>query len=60
MLLEKPGQMLNGLAAREFIIGGRIEFLPNDTVTTSLLDGIVKFQDRTYATNASNGLYFRI
>lgn len=36
----------NGLAAREFILGGRIEFLPDDNPTTDLLNGTVKFRLR--------------
>jgi len=36
----------NGLASREFILGGRIEFLSDDNPTTDLIDGIVKFRVR--------------
>jgi len=45
-IVDSINMWFNGLAAREFIIGGRIEFLPNDNVTTSLLDGIVRFRVR--------------
>jgi len=45
-IVDSINMWFNGLAAREFIIGGRIEFLHNDNVTTSLLDGIVRFRVR--------------
>jgi phage tail sheath protein FI len=35
---------LNSLAAREYILGGRIEYLEQDNAVTDLLDGIVKFR----------------
>lgn len=34
---------LNGLAAREFILGGRVDFLADENPTTDLMDGIVRF-----------------
>lgn len=34
---------LNGLAAREDILGGRIDFLEGENPVTDLMDGIVKF-----------------
>ena len=34
---------LNGLAAREFILGGRIEFQSAENALTDLLDGILRF-----------------
>jgi phage tail sheath protein FI len=34
---------LNGLARREFLLGGRVEFLSNDNPTTDLMDGIARF-----------------
>ncbi len=34
---------LNGLAAREFILGGRVEFLESENPTTDLMDGILRF-----------------
>jgi len=34
---------LNGLAAREFILGGRVEFRPEENPTTDLIDGIITF-----------------
>jgi len=35
---------LNGLAAREFILGGRVQFLYADNPTTDLMDGIGRFR----------------
>jgi phage tail sheath protein FI len=34
---------LNGLAAREFILGGRVEFLESENPVTDLMDGILRF-----------------
>ena len=34
---------LNGLARREFLMGGRCEFLGDDNPTTDLMDGIARF-----------------
>lgn len=34
---------LNGLAAREFILGGRVEFLESENAMTDLMDGILRF-----------------
>ncbi|MDR1875788.1 MAG: hypothetical protein LBQ90_12350 [Synergistaceae bacterium] len=34
---------LNGLAAREFILGGRVEFLESENALTDLMDGILCF-----------------
>jgi phage tail sheath protein FI len=34
---------LNGLAAREFILGGRVEFLESENPVTDLIDGIMRF-----------------
>ncbi len=34
---------LNGKAARQFILGGRVEFLSEENPTTDLIDGIFKF-----------------
>lgn len=34
---------LNGLAAREFIHGGRVEFLESENPTTDIMDGIARF-----------------
>lgn len=35
---------LNGLTAREYILGGRVEFLWKDNTTTDLMDGIGRFR----------------
>ncbi|UQZ90695.1 phage tail sheath protein [Deltaproteobacteria bacterium Smac51] len=35
---------LNGLSAREFILGGRVEFLNADNAATDLMDGISRFR----------------
>jgi phage tail sheath protein FI len=34
---------LNGLARREFLLGGRVEFLSTDNPTTDIMDGISRF-----------------
>ncbi|NPV30561.1 MAG: phage tail sheath family protein, partial [Firmicutes bacterium] len=34
---------LNGLAARGFILGGRVEFIQSENPDTDLMDGIVRF-----------------
>lgn len=34
---------LNGLAAREYILGGRVSFLADENPNTDLIDGIAKF-----------------
>jgi phage tail sheath protein FI len=34
---------LNGLAAREFILGGRVEFLSSENELTDLMDGALRF-----------------
>ncbi len=34
---------LNGLAAREIILGGRLEFVADENPTTDLMDGIIRF-----------------
>lgn len=34
---------LNGLAAREFILGGRVEFLESENALIDLMDGILRF-----------------
>ncbi len=34
---------LNGLAARQFILGGRVEFLREENPATDLMDGIITF-----------------
>ena len=34
---------LNGLSAREYILGGYIDFLSTENPTTDLIDGILRF-----------------
>lgn len=42
-VLDSSNIWLNGLAARQFILGGRIEFREDENPTTDLMDGIVRF-----------------
>lgn len=35
---------LNGLARREFLLGGRVEFLSDDNPSTDIMDGISRFR----------------
>ena len=42
-IIDSYNIRLNGLAAREFILGGRIEFLRTENATTDLLNGILRF-----------------
>lgn len=35
---------LNGLVRREYLLGGRVEFLSNDNPTTDIMDGISRFR----------------
>lgn len=42
-VVDSENIRLNGLAARGFILGGRIEFLKSENPTTDLLDGIIRF-----------------
>lgn len=42
-VVDSANIWLNGLAARQFILGGRVEFLPEENPSTDLMDGIVKF-----------------
>jgi len=43
-IVNSYNMRLNGLAAREFILGGRIEFLEPDNTLTDLVDGIKRFR----------------
>ncbi len=47
-VIDSENIRLNGLAAREVILGGRVEFLDSENPKTSLLDGKIKFH--TYFT----------
>ncbi len=42
-VVDSANIWLNGLAAREFILGGRVEVLDAENPTTDLMDGILKF-----------------
>jgi hypothetical protein len=42
-VVDSANIWLNGLTAREFIVGGRVEFIPEENPETDLMDGIVRF-----------------
>lgn len=42
-VLDSANIWLNGLAARQFILGGRVEFLETENPDTDLMDGIARF-----------------
>lgn len=42
-ILDSENMRLNGLAAEEKILGGRVEFIGSENPTTNLMDGIIKF-----------------
>ena len=42
-VVDSANIWLNGLTARQFILGGRVEFNSSENPTTDLMDGIVKF-----------------
>ncbi|NLT94866.1 MAG: phage tail sheath family protein [Clostridia bacterium] len=42
-IVDSANIWLNGLAAREFILGGRVEFLAEENPDNDLMDGIVRF-----------------
>lgn len=50
-IVDSANIWLNGLAARGFILGGRIEFIQSENPDTDLMDGIVRF--RVYVTPPS-------
>lgn len=43
-VLDSANIWLNGLAARQFILGGRVEFLSSDNPDIDLMDGISRFR----------------
>jgi len=47
-IVDSANIWLNGLAARQMILGGRVEVLPEENPTTDLMDGIIRFH--VYAT----------
>ncbi len=42
-IVDSANVWLNGLAARGFILGGRVEFIQEENPDTDLMDGIVRF-----------------
>lgn len=42
-IIDSANIWLNGLAARQFILGGRVEFNRDENPTTDLIDGIIRF-----------------
>ena len=42
-VVDSANIWLNGLAARQYILGGRVEFLESENPVTSLEDGICTF-----------------
>lgn len=42
-VVDSANIWLNGLAARQFILGGRVEFRRDENPTTDLMDGIIRF-----------------
>jgi phage tail sheath protein FI len=42
-IIDSYNIRLNGLAALEAILGGRILFLPDENPATDLMDGIIRF-----------------
>lgn len=42
-VIDSNNLWFNGLAAREYILGGRVEFDASENPTTDLMDGIIKF-----------------
>ena len=42
-IVDSANIWLNGLAARGYIMGGRVEFLETENPTTDLMDGIARF-----------------
>ena len=43
VIVDSANIWLNGLAAQQVILGGRVEFLDSENPTTDLMDGIAKF-----------------
>ncbi len=42
-IIDSANIWLNGLTARQFILGGRVEFNQDENLATDLMDGIIKF-----------------
>lgn len=43
MIVDSANIWFNALVARQFLLGGRVEFLETENPTTDLMDGIVRF-----------------
>jgi len=50
-VIDSENIRLNGFTAREYILGGRVEFLKEENPVTDLMDGIIRFH--TYMTPPS-------
>lgn len=55
-ILDSSNIWLNGLTARQFILGGRVEFRADENPVTDLMDGNIKFH--VYITPPSPGREF--
>lgn len=42
-IMDSTNIWLNGLSARQFILGGRVEFQEDENPVTDLMDGVIKF-----------------
>lgn len=42
-ILDSANIWLNGLSARQYILGGRVDFIEDENPTTDLMDGIIRF-----------------
>ena len=51
---------LNGLTAREFILGGRVEFLESENPSTDLMGGIARFHVYVTPPSAAGELDFTL
>ena len=51
---------LNGLAAREFILGGRVTFEADENPTTNLMDGKVRFHVYVTPPSAAREIVFTL
>jgi uncharacterized protein len=43
-IVDSINLWFNALASREFILGGRIDFLESDNMETDLIDGMIRFR----------------
>ena len=42
-ILDSANDWLNGLAARQIILGGRVTFMESENPATDLIDGVLRF-----------------